>query len=278
MLIPVPPRRRIAGSGRPRPVPGGIRSPATICPPASRAAIDSGSAHRSSVTTTTPAVPGRRAREDSSRSCSLSQLRRAARPDEGSELRDRVRLHDEHLAGGLADESDEVQHPDHACVDQFGQGGADTRQARNVGDADDEVLHQVGTDRRLVLARFSRIGHGRSALPPSTAAGRPLPTSGQGHRRRVRGCGAPPSQGWSCVGRSVESPRTGISRARSPRLRQRQSLQGGRTARTVGPGPCRSRRDRRRRRRSAGTPATGRRRDLRCRGSAAARPGTWPAG
>ena len=49
-----------------------MRSPAMIRPPTSRAASDSGSAQRSSATTTTPAVPGGKAIEASSMSCSLS--------------------------------------------------------------------------------------------------------------------------------------------------------------------------------------------------------------
>ena len=49
-----------------------MRSPATICPPARRAAVERDLAQRSSVTSTTPGIPGLSAKDANSRSCSLS--------------------------------------------------------------------------------------------------------------------------------------------------------------------------------------------------------------
>ena len=49
-----------------------MRSPATICPPACRAAVERDLAQRSSVTSTTPGMPGFSAKDANSRSCSLS--------------------------------------------------------------------------------------------------------------------------------------------------------------------------------------------------------------
>ena len=49
-----------------------MRSPATICPPSCRAAVERDLAQRSSVTSTTPGMPGFSAKDANSRSCSLS--------------------------------------------------------------------------------------------------------------------------------------------------------------------------------------------------------------
>ena len=146
----------------------GMRSPATIRPPACRAAAESGSAQRSSVTTTTPAVPaGGRGTTTRCRARSAGprcRCRRLATPPWCRRRRARARRPRRHRAH----QDDEVEDADVArCTRSTRRGPKPER--IDVGHRDDEVLDQVGGDRvgwhcgAFVLP--SRSGH--RSLPPS---------------------------------------------------------------------------------------------------------------
>ena len=139
-----------------------MRSPATICPPARCAAVERDLAQRSSVTSTTPGMPGLSAK---GRQLEVVLTEHAAPFDVQVANRrhalDGVQLEHGHRAVGLSNQHDEVQDADLGRLDHLGQGRPDRSQCVLAGYNYDQVLDQICPDLVPAVSTLRFLSNGR---------------------------------------------------------------------------------------------------------------------